>query len=411
MAATLTWLDHDADERDRMQRILSLFKERDTRDELGVGVIRDLIADDLFPGTSTIQTRLRYMLFVPWIYQELEDKEWAAAKIGREARKLEVALVAGLLKADDTSGVFGKRAGGQLERLPSSVYWAGLGAWGLRRFPWSQVEYHQAVDAVYRARADRGRRARTAEGRGEGDDAVGRLAGVTWHPKLPRPPRGFLDEASVRLTPDEAEFLREQVASTHRDSLLAKLMFLPAAGWDVDYPWEHPQLAKFDERHRTLLHHARLLSEVMYGAAVVYNLLLAEHAKNDALAQEHRVAGDQWAEAISGAAPDLSVWSLDWVTKLAMQRQQLVTSPTLEFCQRWLDLTRSTGGRLLDRSDARGLVKSRELRLKGPRSRFTNQRALDQWSGYAGLFRMSYRWPTVRQFLADLHDGLNSGRA
>ncbi len=128
MGATLTWLDHDVGERDRMQRILSLFKERDTRDELGVGVIRDLIADDLFPGTSTIQTRLRYMLFVPWLYQQLEGEGCPSSRIGREARKREVSLVAGLLHSDDTAGVFGKRAGGQLERLPSSVYWSGLEA-------------------------------------------------------------------------------------------------------------------------------------------------------------------------------------------------------------------------------------------------------------------------------------------
>src|SRR5437868_6221811 len=56
LAATLTWLDHDTTDRDRMNRILALFRERDTRDELGTGVIRDLIADELFPGTSTIQT-------------------------------------------------------------------------------------------------------------------------------------------------------------------------------------------------------------------------------------------------------------------------------------------------------------------------------------------------------------------
>jgi len=37
-----------------MNRILVLFRERETRDELGVGVIRDLVADELFPGTRTI---------------------------------------------------------------------------------------------------------------------------------------------------------------------------------------------------------------------------------------------------------------------------------------------------------------------------------------------------------------------
>jgi hypothetical protein len=72
MSSTLTWLDHDAAARDRSLRILALFREQETRDELGIGGIRDAIAEPLFPGTSTIQTRLRYMLFVPWIYQDLE---------------------------------------------------------------------------------------------------------------------------------------------------------------------------------------------------------------------------------------------------------------------------------------------------------------------------------------------------
>src|ERR1700728_3291708 len=97
MSATLTWLDHDAADRDRMNRILSLFRERDTRDELGIGVIRDLIADELFPGTSTIQTRLRYMLFVPWIYQKLEQKHRDKKTFAEEARRLEVAIVKALI--------------------------------------------------------------------------------------------------------------------------------------------------------------------------------------------------------------------------------------------------------------------------------------------------------------------------
>lgn len=34
---------------------------------LGFAPIRDAFADYFFPGTSTIQTRARYFLFVPWI--------------------------------------------------------------------------------------------------------------------------------------------------------------------------------------------------------------------------------------------------------------------------------------------------------------------------------------------------------
>ena len=58
-----------------MLDVVNIFREQGTVDELGVGRIRDALADHLFPGTSTIQTRARYMLFVPWIYQALEARK------------------------------------------------------------------------------------------------------------------------------------------------------------------------------------------------------------------------------------------------------------------------------------------------------------------------------------------------
>jgi Family of unknown function (DUF6361) len=81
--SSLAWIDFDEAERQRAQRIMALFEERESRDELGLGAIRDSIADHLFPGTSTIQTRLRYMLFIPWLF--------ARWKVGR-FRKVSFAL-------------------------------------------------------------------------------------------------------------------------------------------------------------------------------------------------------------------------------------------------------------------------------------------------------------------------------
>lgn len=80
-APFIGWVDYSPKERDRMRQALALFKENDTRDELGLGSIRDALADLLFPGTSTIQTRLRYFLFVPWIYQELDRRKVAPDKL------------------------------------------------------------------------------------------------------------------------------------------------------------------------------------------------------------------------------------------------------------------------------------------------------------------------------------------
>ncbi len=69
MPSTLTWLSHDTAERDRTLRLIELFKESGTVDELGIGSIRDTFADAFFPGTSVLQTRARYLLFIPWLLE------------------------------------------------------------------------------------------------------------------------------------------------------------------------------------------------------------------------------------------------------------------------------------------------------------------------------------------------------
>ncbi len=186
---------------------------------------------------------------------------------------------------------------------------------------------------------------------------------------------------------------------------MAKLIFRKPA--EVDFPWEHPHRAAFPAEHRELLHHARLLSELMYGAALLYNLMLAEKAQNQSLVDEHRQSAEEWPDSLD--LTSLAVWSFDWATTLAIRRQQLMSPHTLDFCRRWLGIVLATNGKLFDRTDARALVRGREMRLKGARSRFENQRAMDQWSGYAGMFRMNYRWPTVQRFVRDLDDALQNG--
>ena len=53
MAATLTWLDLTASDRDRMRQVLDLFKEQGTVDEMGLGRLRDALSEALFPGPCT----------------------------------------------------------------------------------------------------------------------------------------------------------------------------------------------------------------------------------------------------------------------------------------------------------------------------------------------------------------------
>ncbi len=196
MPSVLAWIDHDAAARERTLRILSLFQEKESRDELGLGAIRDSIADQLFPGTSTIQTRLRYMLFIPWLYQSLEKRYISGYRFAAQADHLERNLVQPLIDSDDQFGVFGKTSGHKLKRLPSSVYWAGLGSWGIRRTPWSQSEYHARIDEIYKQRKNH--KSREAEASQQGDDVerLPRTQTETWDNTLPSAPDNFPENAT-----------------------------------------------------------------------------------------------------------------------------------------------------------------------------------------------------------------------
>jgi hypothetical protein len=92
MNSAIGWIDFDEAERDRAQRLMDLFREQDSRDELGLGAIRDSIADHLFPGTSTIHTRLRNMLFVPWVLKSLPSN-LGVREMAAKARQKEIELV------------------------------------------------------------------------------------------------------------------------------------------------------------------------------------------------------------------------------------------------------------------------------------------------------------------------------
>jgi len=81
MPSTISWLDFSDSDRRKMVEVISLFKQRDTRDEMGLAQIRDGFAEMFFPGTTTIQTRARYFIFVSWLYRYQEERKAPSAKI------------------------------------------------------------------------------------------------------------------------------------------------------------------------------------------------------------------------------------------------------------------------------------------------------------------------------------------
>ncbi|AKJ95336.1 hypothetical protein TVD_08165 [Thioalkalivibrio versutus] len=401
LQSRIAWLDHDAEARERSIRVLAMFGERDTRDELGLGSIRDNLADLLFPGTSTIQTRLRYMFFVPWVYQQVESElargALEADRVPARASDLEFRIVDALLDSDDQAGVFGVGSGRTLKRLPSSVYWAGLESWGIREVSLSQDRYVRSVAGLV------GRRQAAQSLRLEVDGDAGGLGYRTWHAGLPEAPERFPAGISLSLTSEEAAFILDRVRECHPSSLLAHLFegCLPAG---VDYPWEHPDRSGFSDSQQELLDHAEKLAVLAHGSFLLYNLALSERREREDWVEHYEHRLDDW----SASAQELpfAEWSLDELFGWTRAGSLRVSEGARTFLREWLAKVLecgSDGGRLRADEGARELIRLRESLLKKSRSRFNNPQALTQWSGKSGADRYNYRWATVSRFHRDLY--------
>ncbi|TFJ94342.1 DUF6361 family protein [Lentibacillus salicampi] len=68
----LGWIDYSSEHREKVMAVLDALFAPGAVDELGIGRIRDGFSDIYFQGTSTIQTRAKYFLIVPYLLMELE---------------------------------------------------------------------------------------------------------------------------------------------------------------------------------------------------------------------------------------------------------------------------------------------------------------------------------------------------
>lgn len=385
-----------------MLDIIELFGEQTTRDELGLGTIRDAFADLLFPGTSTIQTRARYFLFVPWMYASLEEKEVGSSQVAKRARREEEALIAGLLEGGERGGVIGRRARKGLKRLPSSIYWQGLGVWGIKLFPGSQDEFRRRLDRFYAS----SRRKRNEDGEPVDGSHVS-----NWHPGLPPAPDDFPAKATFELNREEAEYLRERVLARVPHTMLSFLIDVGQMTEASDFPWQHPQFAQLPPHVREQLDHARLFSEVMHGAVLLYNLMLSEEYGNEDWEGGYRGELGEWASLSEERRPRLAAWDLGRFWQIVASGGGRVTPQARAFVESWIAFCLTPGGALAATKEraSRLLVREREKSLKGALARLDNRRALELWNGAAGAAPLDYRWPTAHRIVTDIQAGLALG--
>lgn len=400
--SSLSWMDSSEHERRTMLELVSALNEPGTLDELGIGSVRDTIADSLFPGTSTIQTRARYFLFIPWILRSVEQGPARQAEIA--TRQLQLQLCNALSQAHGPNeGVIGREAGASLRRWPISIYWQGLAQWGIRRFVGSMTSYFSHLRQPSRWGILGRPFDEDAEDVREdtGDHVRGNWA------TLPPPSAGFPGSAVFALSPEEGQFLRERIALTHPQSYLAHLLN-SAETSDFEHasmPWAHTAAHTASALIVNVLRDARLLGLVHQGAVLLFNLMLAE-----ALAEEERadaLSGNiaTWSLAMQGEAHDLAVWDRTTMWSRLRLTNPRIRSRTIEFIEQWYAVATEairTSQPLQGLQEGRRLIRERERALKGTRARLSHAQARDLRRGYPTSDRLTFRWPQVRQIATDI---------
>lgn len=396
--STIAWLDADTEDQGRMRDIIKLFTDRDSRDELGLGQVRDVISDGLFPGTTVLLTRARYLLFVPWCFQLAEGRPDPLTLADKNERQ----LISTLRKSgsDDLTGLLGARVGQALQTLPSTIYWGTLRRYGIVReeYAWKSDVFETV------ARTD------------DGDDEGARRRMSAWSHSVPPIPSEFplrIDDAFA-LSRDEAGWLRERVLEHAPGTVMAHLMNrVPLK--ESRSPWSDPAVQGLEGEAGMLLRNAEAFSTVMHGAALLYNLLLAEEyerfvpedrRRHPAARDQYRGELAEWADRIERVR--LDAWDIEDLWRWVYGPAKATIAPgSQRFISDWVDHVKRIDPRTIaDDKPAKALIRERERRQKRALARLGNPKRLSAWSGAAGVSALTFRWDTVRDIALDIHAGL-----
>ncbi|MGV0731531.1 DUF6361 family protein [Mycolicibacter sinensis] len=411
MTSLIAWLDASSEDQRRMREIVGLFSERESRDELGIGQVRDALSDLMWPGTSVLFTRARYFLFIPWCFRAAaktrHDIDGAKTRADQNERRLIGALGA----AGETDGVIGANVGAALKNLPSALYWGAMRVHGVLNDP------TLSRDDAIAAEVERAHSRRPAAAEYE-DEVSATWHGGAFHATLPPVPDGFPTEvpAGFEMPYGEASWLRDRMLSGAPNTLLDyALHHRPDP--DSSVPWEDTALMSVEGEPKDVLTDARRFSVLMNSAALVYNLLLAEayeDADFDRVANPvdtYRQRLTDWA-AQPNLAHDIKTWDRGAFWGRVLRQNAGVNARSRRFIDQWLDLLATADlGSLADNATLREFIRHREREHKRSQARLTNTRLLQAWLGSAGSRPLVYRWPQLRPVLHDIHDGLERADA
>ena len=373
------------------------------RDEIGFLSLHQAYADRFFPGTSVQHTRLRYLLFVPWLYMDLADQRVG----GRIEDALEAAeiKITGRLKKSDQDGIIGTRSfPDPTSQPPSLVYWSALGTWQILRpmrdgTHLTRSNLHRLISRVKPA------------GRIRDDDKVLLEEREHIFAQLPSPPKNWADskrELTFSLTKRERRFLKGVIlalsrptGSSHTPPLISRLVEKGTQITKTTKMWSSKILNAADQDDRQALLRARKVSHLSAIGRAVYAALVEEirvERDGNGSSNLHRETLATAIEKYRDSALSLDVEEIQLDTNVSIERILEVLRAT----QVWLRSHK------LDIGDLYDVFCDAERKRKGKRARLPmtllakEKRAEWQPEKHTEAKPLHFRWQNVRNFLIDL---------
>lgn len=416
--STFTWLQFDEEQSRRARELVRALSEPGTLDSLGIGTIRDGFANILLPGTSTIQTRARYFLLVPWAVRRVEGSSPRNREnYDKRLRDVEVATIDALKVGEPSArGIIGVERGRRTRNLASTVYWSGLATWGIRA----------AADLT---RADVRDLALAPRSVRRNDD--GESTPLTIWDDIPDPPSGFPDEPlSILPTPEEASYLLSKMATTRRRTVTEKVRNAPGRPTLLAEVARSPHTAELEhlwDIPRTLLgEELTALVELAHGFATAIQGARLRYL--DLLFERKATMG---GEPLAGRA-ELDLQIAEWLAEMHRDTERMhawqaripamferlgeygvtVRPSTRDFVATWSTAAVEDASAALASTALADLITQREARLKKQSARLTNDSPLHAWNGeLLGIDQLDFRWGVARGHILDCLDGKEAGRA
>lgn len=372
-------------------------------DEIGFLALHQAYADRFFPGTSVLHTRLRYVLFIPWMYQRIA-KSRSRIPIAEALEKEELDLTRRLKLANE-SGVIGEQNYPKpTVQPPAMMYWSALSTWRIIRpvengtFP-SRRTLHQSL------------RRDTSQHQVHDDDKQPLFAERSPFVALPSPPESWNHSQlplTFNLEPDERDFLKKQLLGLSRPgesgstSLLSRLVEHDVPLTTETDLWSPSVVAAADTEDQAALTRARQAAALAAIGRAIYSALVEQlrtqdglTASNQHLTQLKEVVGKFKAVANRLTIDDICIDAPSMPTHIL---------DVLRQTQLWLN----TGS-----SDPSGLLETyakAESDRKGPRARLSpflsGKEKRAEWipDKHPKPEPLHYRWRNVRRLLIDLQE-------